>query len=324
MYPTVNDPTYGIFVKEQIESLQSLYPEIEVEVLFIEGYKNKFNYIKSIPLINKRIKNGEFDLIHIHYGLSGLYLMNPFNDKKPTVITLHGGDIFPEQGKKIQVALTKWIIRKADTVITLNDRMSEIVSPLCKRHFQLPCGINTRLFKPSETHKATRSGKLKLVFPSSPSRSVKNYRLFCDTINRLREKTDREIETICIEKMNRHQVAETLRNSDLLLMTSISEGSPQIIKEAMASGLPIVSTDVGDVGKITLGVENCMIASEPTPESLSESVRSVLSGEIAGEKGTKRIVDLNLDETSVSKKLMEIYCKTLEHEKKNTNSEYRY
>ena len=43
-------------------------------------------------------------------------------------------------------------------------------------------------------------------------------------------------------------------------MTSITEGSPQVIKEALACGCPIVSVDVGDVKLVIDGVDGCYIA----------------------------------------------------------------
>ena len=56
-----------------------------------------------------------------------------------------------------------------------------------------------------------------------------------------------EVQLIELKGYTRDQVNALMYTCDALLMTSKTEGSPQVIKEAMACGLPIVSTDVGDV-----------------------------------------------------------------------------
>ncbi|MBZ0268679.1 glycosyltransferase, partial [bacterium] len=52
------------------------------------------------------------------------------------------------------------------------------------------------------------------------------------------------------------RVVAKLNAADVLLFTSRrgSEGSPTVVKEALAVGLPVVSTDVGDVAEMLDGV----------------------------------------------------------------------
>jgi glycosyltransferase involved in cell wall biosynthesis len=50
-----------------------------------------------------------------------------------------------------------------------------------------------------------------------------------------------------------------LNAGDVLLVTSVHEGSPNIVKEALACNLPIVSVDVGDVAERISGIEGCHI-----------------------------------------------------------------
>src|SRR5712664_1222709 len=56
------------------------------------------------------------------------------------------------------------------------------------------------------------------------------------------------------------EVPVWLNASDVLLLTSMHEGSPTIVKEALACGLPVVSVDVGDVAERIEGVEGCYLA----------------------------------------------------------------
>ncbi len=59
-----------------------------------------------------------------------------------------------------------------------------------------------------------------------------------------------------------------LNASDALLLTSLQEGSPTIVKEALACGLPIVSVDVGDVAERIETIEGCYLA-QPCPADLA-------------------------------------------------------
>jgi len=64
-----------------------------------------------------------------------------------------------------------------------------------------------------------------------------------------------------------------LNASDALLLTSMHEGSPTVVKEALACGLPVVSVDVGDVAERIEGIEGCHLAS-PEPAELAGKLMS--------------------------------------------------
>ena len=305
MFPNVNDPTYGIFVKEQIDAITK-HERIDYQVYAIDGKKGLWEYVKSIKDIRSLIKSKHFDLVHIHYGLSGLFLLLG-RMNVPIIITLHGGDIQAEQGKTVQVALTKLILKRCDFAITLNERMNEIVKKHIKKTEIVPCSINTNLFIPKE-RSTTPMNTVKVLFPSARTRYVKDFPLFQRVCNVLREKYKLYVEEYYLENLSRQKVADLFCQMDLLLMTSISEGSPQVVKEAMACNLPIVSTNVGDVPILLDGVQHCYVASNRDEGELAYLAYKALSK--LGIKGVcprEKILKLGLDDDSIANRIIKVY-----------------
>lgn len=103
-----------------------------------------------------------------------------------------------------------------------------------------------------------------------------------------------------------------INSSDFLLLTSFREGSPQVIKEAMACNCPIVSTDVGDIKWVIGNTEGCYLTTFD-PKVVAEKLKMAI--EFAQTKGRTngrdRIIQLGLDAESVAKKVLEVYQKVL-------------
>lgn len=309
MYPSGDMPFYGIFVKEQENAICKEYPNVHYTIAYINGKNKKYEYLTSIFKIRKLIKRNDFDLIHVHYGFSGLFLLLGKLPKKiPVLITLHGGDIQVEQGKKIQVWFTKQILKKSHAAITLNTRMNNIVQKYVHKTEIIPCSVNTDTFYPPLTSKKNNlKDELHIIFPSDKNRLVKNYPLFEQTISILRGKYNLRCRISEIKNMSRAEVSELYRNADLMILTSISEGSPQVIKEAMACNLPIVSTNVGDVAFLLNNVSNSAISSNMEAEELAYLANKVLNGEIHGISGREKIFQLHLDDKSIAQKIYNTY-----------------
>lgn len=274
MFPVPDYIYFGIHVKEQINAIEALGP-FEKEVYFINGRADKLNYLRSISGIRKLVKRGGFDLIHIHYGLAGLFLLF-FKPAIPVVITLHSGELYQKKGylnHLMQKNITLSLLKRVDKIIVLNDDMVQLLKPHAAKLLKQPCGTDLELFR--ERRVLTRpEKKIKIGFPGNKARPEKNFILFEQIVGKLRAEFD--ISVIEFHNLTREEVVRDLNEIDLLLMTSLVEGSPQIIKEALACNKPVVSTNVGDVSDVLNGVRNSYSIDSFEPDDFVGAVKEIL------------------------------------------------
>lgn len=84
----------------------------------------------------------------------------------------------------------------------------------------------------------------------------------------------------------REGAADLFRAFDVWVLSSRSEGTPMVLFEAMAAGVPIVAADVGGVGDVISGVEACLVPPED-PGALAACLRDIYAGRIrTGERVT--------------------------------------
>lgn len=298
MYPKGGNDYYGIHVKEQIDSLDT----IEKQIYFINGRDKKYSYITSIVNIIRLLRNNKIDIVHIHFGLSGLFLLFATKIKSKIVVTLHGSDFNTKN--RLRKYINKTVLGKADKIIVVNDFMLTSLNNECA--IKIPCGINTDFFKPSCNKNEDED--FVIGFPGSPARTEKNYKLFCDIITEL-SKQHLKIKVCLFDKLTRAEVLSSLNRLDMLLLTSTSEGSPQIIKEAMACNIPIVSTHVGDVKHLLDGVNNSFVIDSFEVEQFIQPIKSIHSLPKVDRvsNGRDRIIALKLDNVSIAKALTLTY-----------------
>ena len=119
-----------------------------------------------------------------------------------------------------------------------------------------------------------------------------------------------DAELIELKGFSRKEVQLAMNACNCLLMTSFREGSPTVIKEAMACGTPIVSVDVGDVKAVTNGTTGCYISESYDADELALLIRKAIS--FAGKtNGRQRIIELELSNELIARRLINIYNKIL-------------
>ena len=305
-YPTLNLPIFGIFVKEQIESLNKL--NINNDILFINGRENgRLEYFKSILRIRKKLKNKEYDLIHCHHALSSLCLILSGKSKRNKVLVSFQNDPIDELGnmifKFIKSFTHGWLFKNNSNLI------------IDKYSFYLPNGVNVGLFKLMDKALARKElklgfNKIYILFVSSNFvRKQKRYDRFNETLTMLREEYNyKNIEEIKLINNIRKEIPIYFNAVDLHLLTSDFEGSPNSVKESMACNTPIVSTNVGNVLGLLNNVNNSYVAKEKTPKELARLVDCVLKNKDEMENNSREeLMKLKLDIDSVALKLIDIY-----------------
>ena len=306
MYPVADYIYFGIHVREQIETIQDQF-DVENEIYFINGRSSKWNYVKSIAEIKNIIASKQFDVIHVHYGLSALFLLF-FKQSVPVVVTLHSGELFQKKGyinHFFQKNITLSIIKNVKKVIVLNDDMIRLLSQHKNKLVKIPCGTYLGYFKESAAKKEKQ--KFTIGFPGNKARPEKNFALFQEIVNRLKPYCD--IEVIEFHNLKRDDVVANLNKIDLLLMTSTIEGSPQIVKEALACNRPIISTAVGDLNDLLEGVDNSAVIHSFDPEEFILPIKKIIDLPAVERKsnGREHLLKIGLDAQNVSKSVYALY-----------------
>ena len=144
----------------------------------------------------------------------------------------------------------------------------------------IPCGIRVQDFALPSSYENNPSpripGKLKVLFPSDPARKIKDYGLF-QAVRQDLERRGNTVEEVDLVNIDRARVREVYWNCDVMLLTSLSEGSPTVIKEAIAAKLPFVSVDVGDVKEWAALVEFGLVVPDRDPKVMADAVITLLS-----------------------------------------------
>jgi teichuronic acid biosynthesis glycosyltransferase TuaC len=286
------------FVFEQIESVKNRY-SIEFDTLQVKG-KGALGYLKNLKIIKAKIKEYKPDLIHAHFGLSGL-LAN-LQRTVPVVTTYHGSEISTFIVNFLSSLCA--VLSGYNIYVAQHIRNKMFYKP-GKNYKIIPCGINLNVLK--EVNKELSQSKMNLnkeniniVFSGAFDNPVKNYTLAKNAVGLIPEMP---INLVELKGYNRKEVNYLLNACDVLLLTSISEGSPQVIKEAMACNCPIVATDAGDIKEIISGTDGCYLTSSE-PEDVAQKIR--IAVKFAGRtKGREKI--LKFDNNIISEKIYSVY-----------------
>lgn len=302
MYPTPAYPSFGTFVEEQVQSLRQ--EGIEVDVLFVNGVKSKLNYLWGFPRLWARLLTRRYDLIHAHYVFSGIIARAQF--LYPVVLTHHGSQVF----QTWQAPVCRLVTPLMDETIVVSPEMKE-KGHLDKSHI-IPCGIDFDLFKPIPKEPAREELNLpqdkKLVlYAGEYFRPIKRFDIVQKAM-KLLQAEDPDVELVLVSKKPLSVVPKYMSACDVLVLVSDGEGSPMVIKEAMACNLPIVSVPAGDVPEVIAGAEGCYLCSQD-PQDVAEKLKLALE---RGERSQGREKIGYMEIGAISRRIITLYENVLQ------------
>ena len=312
------------FVLEQGESLRVLGHEIAY-------YPINGNYLLALGGLKKKIREFQPDIVHAHYGLSAI--MAELQTLVPVVTTFHNGETLNRHVN----FLTSLFSLRARHVVYVAQHIHDLLYFKAKKYSIIPCGVNMDDCHIIDQNTAREQlgfeiGVKYILFGGGFDNLRKNYAILRNAVERIEKASWVPVEggercgnIVCLEMkgLSRAECVLRMNACDLFALPSHSEGSPQALKEAMACNCPIVATDIADVRHLLGDLPGHYILRNPRKtherwdadeKSLDETVALLqealqFSGRTAGRD---RIIELQLSNEQVAKRLVEIYERLLE------------
>jgi glycosyltransferase involved in cell wall biosynthesis len=292
---------FSPFVTDQVDALAKYGVEFD---FFGVGGKGVFGYLSYLMPLKKKIDEFQPDLLHAHYGLSGL-LAN-LQRTVPVVTTFHGSDV---HSRGLNLLISKFTARYSAYNIFVSPWLLELTGYRGENKSVIPCGVSTTTFFPMDRAEARKQlgwdiNENYVLFAGAFDNEVKNSALAKAAISLVPN-----TKLVELRGYNREQVNLLANAVNCLLMTSHREGSPVIIKEAMACGTPIVSVDVGDVKEVLADVDGCFISTYDA-NNIATHLKQALKYD-GKTNGPQSIIEKELSNELVVKKIIEIYNNAL-------------
>jgi len=261
-----NQTNISPFVEEQVNSLKTM--GIFIDYFLIKG-KGIGGYLNNHFKLIKYLKDNHYDLLHAHYGLSGL--LATIQTQVPVIITFHGSDV----NFKKNYLFSRLASRLSTTNIFVHPNLSRKLKIFSNKQNIIPCGVDLNTFYPMKKSNARsilgwNDNTIYVLFSSAFNNPIKNAPLAKTAL-----KNFRNTKLIELKNYSKKEINLLMNASDLLLVTSYSETGPVVVKEALACNCPIISTNVGDVKKITKNVNNCYLTNYD-PMEIEQKIKIIL------------------------------------------------
>lgn len=315
-WPSAEHPYAVPFIVRQVDFLRKA--GVDVDVFHFRGGKKPLNYLKAWRMVRRKLSRHRYDLVHAQWGQSALLALPK---RLPLVVTYRGSDLEGIVGPNGRYLLVGKVLKfisvsvslLADEIIVVSEHLGRKLPG--RRYHVIPSGVDLSLFRPTDRNEARILLKLPLerkivFFGGDPSVARKRYELAQAAVGLVRQKYP-DVDIPVARGIKHDQMPYYMNAADVLLLTSRHEGSPNVVKEALACNVPVVSTDVGDVRKRIEGIEGCIVCADDDPRTITRALEQVFSMEGRRVNGREHVRDL--DEKLLTEQVIEVYNAAISH-----------
>jgi teichuronic acid biosynthesis glycosyltransferase TuaC len=311
-------PAIPTFVKSQVKSLRSA--GCDVTLGLVDDRTSIHGVLQNLRRLRMEVSRSRPGLVHAQYGSVTAAVANLVRGSLPLVISFCGDDLLgtPSPGLRWRVrercarVIGLWAARRSVTLIVKSDNLLQALpASLRDKAVVLPNGVDTEWFRPMPRDECrSRLGwnlrsKVVLFNASQNENQIcKNPSLACTAVDLLAQSIP-DVSLYMMSNASKEEVRLLLNAADSLLVTSLHEGSPNIVKEAMACNLPVVSVPCGDVPKRLrmtypggICSYDCRVLAKALEEVLKAGNRS---------NGRDQLMAQGLTTANIAERLMQVY-----------------
>ncbi len=307
MYPSFGDESWrGVFIKEQIDTLSELFPDIRFDILHIKGKISKggsnFNYLSGLWRYITMQHRTHYDIVWAHHSFC--VFLAAIHKKVPLVYTVHEG----VYTKSIKFSLVSRAVKLSDNTLYVNKVLFD-ASEQPNKYF-LPSGVDTEKFccLGYEDYRAQLGldiNKFYVLFPASPQRPEKNaafaYSFIETYVSWL---ASENIEFVFGGSIEYELMPIWMNAVDCMVAFSNFESDGMVFKEAMACNLPVITFDVGNA-QIYFKDELAGSIINRDHDALKEKIAYWKS--VGRSQGRDYLLTLGMDKYSVAHQLKKIF-----------------
>ena len=284
-------------VKNQVNSLRKAGVEPDIYMVEKGGIKGYRSFMKTF---RKYLKNNPgYDIIHAHYSFTAFAVS--LVQRKNLVVSLMGSDVKAKGFYRLIIKVFNCLLWKGCIVKSEDMKRSSGI----RNAVVIPNGVDFERFRPLDMTEARSRlnfdpGKRHILFAADPARAEKNYKLAEEAIRKVGLE---HLEIHHLVDIPNEEVPWYYNASDVVLLTSLWEGSPNVIKEATACNRPVVTTNVGDVDSYLPGIEGSAVTTYD-PNDVAEKIREAL---VNDKPVDGRSAISFLDEKHIAEKILKEY-----------------